>query len=101
MKRGFMMPRPSLRLALVLGLVVGALATVAAVAVAGDKPADLTFTPKKATDFTNIDVARAWAKNYYGAPGAAAGPNGNWDAPLNQSSNYAAEASEVARKGED
>jgi len=100
MKHGFTRPRLSLRLALVLGLVVGALATVAAVAVAGLKPADLTFTPKKASQFTNIDVARAWAKNYYGAPGAAAGPNGNWDVPLNQSSNYAKEASEVAEKGE-
>jgi len=93
-------PRLSLRLALVLGLAIGALATLAAVAVAGLKPTDLTFTPKRASQFTNIDVARAWAKNYYGAPGAAAGPTGNWDAPLNESSNYAAEASGVAWKGE-
>ena len=94
-------PRLSLRLALVLGVMVGVLATVAAVAVAGLNPVDLTFTPKHATDFTNIDVGRAWAKNYYGAPGAAAGPNGNWDAPLNQTSNYAAEARDVAKHGED
>jgi predicted secreted acid phosphatase len=100
MQLGHRRPRLSLRLALVLGLVIGALATVAAVAVAGLKPADLTFTPKHATQFTNIDVARAWAKNYYGAPGAASGPNGNWDAPLSQTSNYAAEARSVARDGE-
>jgi predicted secreted acid phosphatase len=100
MRHGLGRPRLSLRLALVLGLTIGVLATVAAVAVAGLKPADLTFTPKTASQFTNIDVARAWAKNYYGAPGAAAGPSGNWDAPLNQTSNYAAEASSVAAKGE-
>jgi predicted secreted acid phosphatase len=100
MKHGLSRPRVSLRLALVLGLAIAAVATVATVAVAGLKPADLSFTPKKASQFTNIDVARAWAKNYYGAPGAASGPNGNWDAPLNTSSNYAAEASGVASRGE-
>ena len=42
----------------------------------GNHPVDLTFTPQSETQlqFTNIDVARAWAKNYYGAPGAATGP---------------------------
>jgi predicted secreted acid phosphatase len=99
MKHGLARPRISLRLALVLGLAIAAVATVATVAVAGLKPVDLTFTPKKASQFTNIDVARAYAKNYYGAPGAAAGPTGNWDAPLNQTSNYAAEARGVAAKG--
>jgi predicted secreted acid phosphatase len=98
MKR-FTRPRRSLWVGLGLGIVFALAATVA-VAAAGLKPADLTFTPKHADDFTNIDVARAWAKNYYGAPGAAAGPSGNWDAPLNQTSNYAAEAREVAEKGE-
>ena len=49
------------------------LAAGVAVAASGLQPADLTFTPKHATDFTNIDVARAWAKNYYGAAGAVAG----------------------------
>jgi predicted secreted acid phosphatase len=98
MKR-FTRPRRSLWLGLGLGIVIALAATVA-VAAAGLKPADLTFTPKHADDFTNIDVARAWAKNYYGAPGAAAGPGGNWDAPLSQTSNYAAEASKVAEKGE-
>jgi predicted secreted acid phosphatase len=99
MKHGLARPRISLRLALVLGLAIAAVATVATVAVAGLRPVDLTFTPKKASQFTNIDVARTYAKNYYGAPGAAAGPTGNWDAPLNQTSNYAAEARGVAAKG--
>jgi predicted secreted acid phosphatase len=98
MKR-FTRPRRSLWVGLGLGIVLALTATVA-VAAAGLRPADLTFTPKHADDFTNIDVARAWAKNYYGAPGAAAGPSGSWDAPLNQTSNYAAEARKVARKGE-
>jgi hypothetical protein len=50
----------------------------------------------------NIDVGRAWAKNYYGAPSAVAGSaaNGTWNAPLNQTSNYANEARSVAAKGE-
>jgi predicted secreted acid phosphatase len=72
------------------------------VAVAGPQPADLTFTPKTEAQMTNIDVARAYAKNYYGAPNAVAGSgaNGTWDAPLNRQSNYAREARSVARKGE-
>jgi hypothetical protein len=50
---------------------------------------------------TNIDVARAWAKNYYGAPSAVAGSGatGTWDTPLNLDSNYANEASSVAKDG--
>ena len=91
--------RRSLWLGLGLGIVIALVATVAAAA-AGLNPADLTFTPKHADDFTNIDVARNWAKNYYGAPGAAAGPSGAWDAPLSQTSNYADEARSVAKKGE-
>ena len=93
MKR-FARPRHALWLA--IGLVVAALAAAAAIAASGNHPADLTFTPQSETQFTNIDVARAWAKNYYGAPGAATGPNGAWDAPLNLGSNYAAEARSVA-----
>lgn len=82
---------------LVLGLVVGALVAGVAVAASGLQPADLSFTPKRATDFTNIDVARAWAKNYYGAAGAVAGsgPTASWNAPLSQTSNYAQEAESV------
>jgi predicted secreted acid phosphatase len=51
---------------------------------------------------TNIDVARAYAKNYYGAPTAVAGsgPTATWSAPLNLDSNYANEAESVASKGE-
>jgi len=93
MKR-FARPRHALWLA--IGLVFAALAAAAAIAASGNHPADLTFTPHSETEFTNIDVARAWAKNYYGAPGAASGPNGAWDAPLNLGSNYAAEARSVA-----
>ena len=50
----------------------------------------------------NIDVGRAWAKNYYGAPSAVtgSGATATWDAPLNQTSNYANEARDVASKGE-
>ena len=98
MKR-FTRPRRSLWLGLGLGIVIALAATVAA-AVAGLNPVDLTFTPKSADQFTNVDVARTWAKNYYGAPGAAAGPSGAWDQPLSQTSNYAAEARSVAEKGE-
>jgi predicted secreted acid phosphatase len=88
--------RPRHALWLAIGLAFAALAAAAAIAASGNHPADLTFTPHSETEFTNIDVARAWAKNYYGAPGAATGPNGAWDAPLNLGSNYAAEARSVA-----
>ena len=98
MKR-FRRPRRSLWLGIGLGIVIALTAGVVAAA-AGLKPADLTFTPNHADDFTNIDVARAYAKNYYGAPGAAAGPSGAWDQPLSQTSNYADEARSVAAKGE-
>ena len=93
-------PRRSLWLGLVLGLVIAVLAAAAAVAVAGLQPADLTFTPKSESQMTNIDVARAYAKNYYGAPTAASGIGGTWAAPLNQNSNYANEARSVADKGD-
>ena len=99
MKR-FPLPRRSLRLVLVL--VIAGLATAATVAFAGLQPADLTFTPKSEAQMTNIDVARAYAKNYYGAPTAVAGSGatGTWDTPLNQQSNYANEARSVADKGD-
>jgi predicted secreted acid phosphatase len=93
--------RPRRALWLVLGVVIAAMATAAAVAVAGLQPADLTFTPKSEAQMTNIDVARAWAKNYYGAPTAASGPNGTWATPLNLDSNYADEAQSVAKQGGD
>jgi hypothetical protein len=93
--------RPRRSLWLVLGLLIAGLATTAVVAVAGLQPADLTFTPKSEAQMTNIDVARAWAKNYYGAPTAVAGSGatGTWDAPLNLESNYANEA-EGAEQGD-
>lgn len=86
---------------LVLGLVIGALAAGTAVAIAGLQPADLGFTPHSEAQMTNIDVARAYAKNYYGAPTATSGPNGTWDAALDQSSNYADEARSVAKQVDD
>src|SRR3954470_19766533 len=98
--KGFSRPRRSLWVGLSLGLMIAVLAAVAAVAVAGLKPADLSFTPKTEEQTTNVDVARAWAKNYYGAPTATTGPGGTWNAPLNLDSNYADEASNVADKGE-
>jgi predicted secreted acid phosphatase len=84
---------------LVLGLIVGGIA--AAAAVAGLQPADLGFTPGSEAQMTNVDVARAYAKNYYGAPTATSGAAGTWDAPLNQSSNYADEARSVAKQVDD
>ena len=93
------LPRPRRSLWLVLGLVIGVLATAATMAVAGLQPADLNFTPNSESQMTNIDVGRAWAKNYYGAHNAASGPNGAWDTPLNLQSNYANEAQSVASQG--
>ena len=69
-------------------------------AVAGLQPADLNFTPNSESQMTNIDVGRAWAKNYYGAHTATSGPGGTWDTPLNLESNYANEARSVASKGD-
>jgi len=91
-------PRRSLWLGLALVIAVGAAA--AAVAIAAQGPADLTFTPQSEKQMQNIDVGRAWAKNYYGAPTAVAGATGTWDTPLNQTSSYANEARSVAAKGQ-
>jgi hypothetical protein len=85
--------------ALVLAaLTVGA----AAVAIAGLQPADLSYTPNSEAQMTNIDVARAYAKNYYGAPTAVAGTGATstWNTPLNPASNYAKEACSVAKEGQ-
>jgi predicted secreted acid phosphatase len=92
-----MRPRRSLWLA--VGLVLAAMTSVVAVAIASQGPADLGYTPTSERQFTNIDVVRAWAKNYYGAPTASSGSGGSWDTPLNQTSNYANEARSVASKG--
>ena len=92
-------PRPRRAPWLVLVPVIALLATAGAVAVAGLHPADLSYTPRSEEQFTNVDVARAWAKNYYGAPTATAGATGTWSAALNLDSNYADEARSVAREG--
>jgi len=76
------------------------LAAAAAVAIAGLQPADLTYTPNSESQMTNIDVSRAYAKNYYGAPTATSGAGGTWNTPLNQDSNYANEARSVAKQGD-
>jgi len=83
----------------VLALGIAAFAAAGAVAIAGLQPADLSYTPNSESQVTNVDVARAWIKNYYGASGAATGKNGAWRTPLNTASNYAAEASSVAKDG--
>ena len=62
---------------LVVVVAVAVLTTAAAVAVAGLQPANLSYTPNSEGQFTNIDVARAWAKNYYGAPTATSGASWN------------------------
>ena len=94
--------RPRRSLWLVFGLLIVGLATAAAIAVAGLQPADLTFTPKSEAQMTNIDVARAYAKNYYGAPTAVtgSGATATWNTPLNLQSNYANEARSVAKRGD-
>jgi predicted secreted acid phosphatase len=95
--------RPRRSLWLVLLLVIAGLATAAAMAVAGLQPANLSYTPNSEAQMTNVDVARAWAKNYYGAPTAVAGSgsSGTWATPLNQDSNYANEARSVAKQADD
>jgi predicted secreted acid phosphatase len=82
-------------------VVMAGLAAAAVVAVAGLQPADLSYTPNSEGQMTNIDVARAWAKNYYGAPAAVtgSGSSGTWNTALNPDSNYAKEARSVAREG--
>ena len=97
--KGLLRPRRSLWL--IVGVVVAALAAFAAAAVAGLQPADLGFTPNSEAQMTNIDVARAYAKNYYGAPTATSGPTGTWNTALNQDSNYANEARSVAKQADD
>ena len=90
------------RSSLVIALVVIALA-LGAVALAGLQPADLSYTPNSEGQMTNVDVSRAYAKNYYGAPTAVAGTGvtATWNTPLNLDSNYAKEARSVAKAGED
>jgi predicted secreted acid phosphatase len=98
--KGLPRPRRSLWLGIGLGVVLVVLAAAAAVAIAGLQPADLTYTPNSESQMTNIDVSRAYAKNYYGAPTATSGAGGTWNTPLNQDSNYANEARSVAKQGD-
>ena len=101
MKR-FARPRRSLWLVLVVVIVglAAASAVGAGLGFGGHEP-DLTYTPKSEQLMPNIDVARQWAKNYYGAPTAVAGSGatGTWNTPLNLDSNYAKEAERVTDKG--
>jgi predicted secreted acid phosphatase len=83
------------RLVVVLALLALVVAGTA-IAIAPQRPYDLMFTAKSESEIQNIDVVRAWLKNYYGSPGVVAGPSGPWNAELNQGSNYAAEARSVA-----
>jgi len=91
---------------LALILVLAGLLSAATVAAAAFGVPDLTFTPKSEKQFTNIDVARAYSKNYYGVPNAKAGPtpaadgSSDWTTPLNQHSNYAREVRRVVHKGD-
>jgi predicted secreted acid phosphatase len=94
------LPLPRRSLWLGLGLVIGVLVAAGTAAVAGLQPADLNYTPNSESQMTNIDVGRAWAKNYYGAHAATSGPGGTWATPLNLQSNYANEARSVADQGE-
>jgi hypothetical protein len=72
--------------ALTLGLVGGGVAYAAT-----QSPAITTFTPRSAHQMTNIDVLRQQIRNYYGDPlGTGVSPS---------DSNYAKEASYVARQG--
>jgi len=87
--------------AVAVAVLVGATAVAA---VAALQPADLGFTPKSESQFTNVDLARTYAKNYYGAPNAVAGTNvtppapiATWNAPLNQDSSYADEVGSVVK----
>jgi hypothetical protein len=74
-----------------VGALVAAAVFGAAVAVAAAGPAIQTFTPRSANQITNIDVLRQQIRNYYGDP-LGTGVFG-------AHSNYAKEASSVARAG--
>ncbi len=76
---------------LALAAAVVAAAVTAAVAVAATQPPDLTYTPRKESQITNIDVLRQWIANYYGDPGKTG--------VFSQDSNYANEARSVAQEG--
>jgi predicted secreted acid phosphatase len=85
-------------LRVLLALAAAGLVT-AAVAYAAT-PAIETITPNHAEQMTNIDVLRQQIKNYYGVPLATTGVNGTWKQGFAADSNYAKEASSVAKEGD-
>ena len=78
------------RLAIATAVVVLAGAVVA-VALAANPSTDVTFTPQKADQVTNVDVLRQQIANYYGDPGKTG--------VFSPDSNYAREAESVANDG--
>ena len=85
----------------VVGLAMGLVIASAGVAAAGGLSGPKIITPKTASQVTNLDVLRLEIKNYYGTPGAStgAGATAGWTLALNGDSNYAKEASKVAKEG--
>jgi hypothetical protein len=86
--------RPSRRLTIILAAVTAVLALAGGgiAYAATQQPAIKTFTPRSATQITNLDVLRQQIRNYYGDPlGTGVSP---------ADSNYAQEAESVAAAGE-
>lgn len=79
---------PRLALATAVVAVAG---VVVAVAMAANPSTDLTFTPQKADQVTNVDVLRQQIANYYGDPTKSG--------VFAADSNYAREAEGVAKDG--
>jgi predicted secreted acid phosphatase len=79
---------PRLAIATAVVVVAGA---VVAVALAANPSTDVTFTPQKADQVTNVDVLRQQIANYYGDPGKTG--------VFSSDSNYATEAESVAKDG--
>jgi predicted secreted acid phosphatase len=77
---------------LALGVVVAGVSMAGAVAYAATQPAIQTFTPRSADQITNLDVLRQQIRNYYGDPLGTG--------TFASDSNYAKEASSVARAGD-
>ena len=85
----------------VVGLVLGLVLASAGIVAAGNLHPPKIITPKTADQVTNLDVLRLELKNYYGTPGAAtgSGATAGWTLALNTDSNYAKEATKVAKEG--
>ncbi len=88
--RSFTSMRRLPRVAVATAVVVLAGAVVA-VALAANPSTDVTFTPQKADQVTNVDVLRQQIANYYGDPGKTG--------VFSPDSNYAREAESVAKDG--